>query len=97
MTNGSPPGDSEPQDDEGYHVYSVSADESHSQVVVRGVAIAIDRDPLGMKPLAHSVDPDAIDDAFGRRHEGTPDSLAFTFEGRDVVVTPNWVYVRHDE
>lgn len=93
MTDGSSSDDAEPQNDGEYHAYPVSEDEWHSDAVVRAVANATDRDPLGMEPLAHFIDPDAID-AFGRRPEAAPDSLAFTFEGHDTVVTPKWVYVR---
>ncbi|QLG61279.1 HalOD1 output domain-containing protein [Halorarum salinum] len=96
MTEGPPP-DCPESGDDGFHAYAVSEYESYPEAVVRGVGIAADSDPLGMEPLAHAVDPDAIEDAFDRRRGRTPNRLAFTFEGHRVVVTPEWVYVRPEE
>lgn len=91
------PDDRGPNDDEGYLVYSVSADESCSSAVIRGVATSTDRSPLTMRPLAHSIDPGAIDALFGRQSKGVPESLSFTFIGCEIAVTPGRVYVRHAE
>ena len=92
----SPPDDSDPRDRERYHAYSVSDDESHMEAVVRGVARVTGHDALEMEPLAHSIDP-AVVDAVGGLPRDASNSLAFAFEGREVVVTPTRVYVRRDE
>lgn len=96
MNNEPPPDDRGPKNDDGYLVYSVSDDESCSSAVIRGVAIATNCDPLTMEPLGRSVDPGAIDALFGHQSERVPDSLSFTFFGREIVVTPTRVYVRRD-
>jgi len=68
----------------------VGADERVSEAVVAAVTAASNVDPAEMKPLAESVDPDALDALFGDRYDGSPragGTARFVFFGYEVVVT----------
>ena len=97
MNDEPPSDDCGPNNGGKYSMCPVSASESCSTAVVRCVATATDRDPLTMEPLAHSVDPGAIDSLFGGQSERTPNMLSFTFLGREILVTPGRVYVQRGE
>ena len=51
--------------------YEIGADESVSTAVVRAVSAVEGRDPRSLRPLTDVLDPDALNDLFGSRSDGT--------------------------
>lgn len=61
-----------------------------SVAVVEAVATATGYDPYDVPPLYEVVDPDALDDLFASKHDGTPrrtGRVTFRLAGCDVTVT----------
>lgn len=61
-----------------------------SVAVVEAVATATDYDPYDVPPLYEVVDPDALDELFSPKHDGTPrrsGRIVFRLAGCDVTVT----------
>lgn len=52
--------------------YEISADEPVSVAVVRAVSAVRGRKPSRLPSLTDALDPDALDDVFGSRKDGTP-------------------------
>ena len=70
--------------------HSGRGDESLSAVVIRAVADAADLEPAELgTPLYDQIDPDALDNLFSDRHDGTPRGsghVTFTLLDYDVTV-----------
>lgn len=58
-----------------------------SDVLVRAIAVAENVEPTSLRPLAYSVDPDALDAVVSRDRSGT--TVRFPYEGYRVVVSAN--------
>lgn len=74
--------------------YDAESDRSVSLLVVQLVAIASDRDPVDLPPLARSVDTDALDAVVDSTLvEGDEKSVRVSFEygGYRIVIEPNGV------
>lgn len=52
--------------------YDIGAGESVSRAVVRAVSAVKGCEPSELGPLSHSVEPDALDELFTAREDGTP-------------------------
>jgi hypothetical protein len=70
--------------------HSRHGDESLSTAVIQAVADAADLEPAELgTPLYDQIDPDALDNLFSDRHDGTPRGgghVAFTLLDYDVTV-----------
>ncbi|WP_276299945.1 HalOD1 output domain-containing protein [Halorussus lipolyticus] len=67
-----------------------------SQAVVTAIAEALDTDVRELPPLYETVDSDALDTIFGRRHDGTPRTdgrVEFDHHDCRVVVDPDRVRI----
>lgn len=74
--------------------YQVSDEESVSMSVVRAVASASGRSPIGtdgvteaLEPLAGAIDPDSLDDVFESNGEAAADEVVVAFDYCDHRVT----------
>lgn len=77
----------------------VGEDDRFSRVAVEAMAEALDAGVHEISPLYESIDPDALDDLFGRRHDGgrrTGGRVAFDHGKCAVVVEPDRVSVFRD-
>ena len=75
--------------------YAIDPDERPTDAVIRAVSTFTDRDPLSLEPLAHRIDPDALDAVFGLDAPTVEHaSIEFTFGGCVVTVEPDVVLVR---
>lgn len=77
--------------------YEIDPDEPPSEAVVRAVAALTDTSPLDLDPLYHAIDPDHLDEIFGRATDGTVragSSFTFSFNGCEVTVTDEEIRVR---
>ena len=77
---------------EGTYQYKLDGTEPPSAGVYSTIAVLEDCPPLALSPLAETLDPDALDDLFGR---GRPTSVevTFTYCGYEVTVTSRSVRV----
>lgn len=67
-------------------------DDSLVAEVIRVVAVHSNQEPENLPPLNNTVDPDALDDIFEPRTDGTPRRggiIEFTYAGYDVRITGN--------
>lgn len=67
-----------------------------SQVIVAAMAEALDTEVHEIPPLYESVDPEALDDLFGRRHDGTlrdGGRIAFDHDECEIVAESDRVFV----
>lgn len=48
-----------------------------------------------MTPLYEHIDVESVNALFDRPSEATPDSIVFWFEGNEIEVTNDSVYIRH--
>lgn len=78
-------------------VYEIEPGERPSEAVYSVVAAVSDRPPLELDPLAHAIDPDALDRLFGQP-SSRPDDLRAEFEccGYRIVVTAETVRIYED-
>lgn len=58
-------------------------DDDVSTAVVKAVAFVTGRDPMDIEPLAHIINPDALDDLIGNTEDVT---VSFSIEGLEVTV-----------
>ncbi|QCJ46718.1 MULTISPECIES: HalOD1 output domain-containing protein [Haloprofundus] len=81
--------------EESYRTFPIAGDPV-SEVVIRAVARAVDRDPLELDQLYGTVDPDALDDLFTDRPSkpAVDGQFVFLFNGCEVVISPDAVAVR---
>lgn len=69
--------------------YEIGRNESVSTAVIRAVSAVDGREPRSLPPLAHVLDPDALDRLFDSRSNGEPrigGHLAFVYEHCRVTV-----------
>lgn len=77
--------------------YPLDADATASEAVVEAVARETGRDAMTVEPLYEAVDPDALNDVFGRRSAGLPRpsvEVRLSYAGCDVCVDGESVHVR---
>ena len=80
------------------YVHELGPDELPSEAVYSVVAAVSDRPPLELEPLAHVIDPDALDRLFGRSSSASSSRRAeFEYCGYRVVVTADAVRVHVDD
>ena len=76
--------------------HRVGDDAQPSHVVVAAMADARDCEMHELSPLYETIDPGALDDLFGHRHDGTPRTegrVEFVHGDCEVVVEPDHVLV----
>ncbi len=69
--------------------YEIGDRESVSLAVVRAVSVVTDRRPESLAPLAHTIDPDALDNIFTNGRDGMSTAgarLSFTYSDCCVTV-----------
>jgi hypothetical protein len=84
--------------DESYRLRLDETEQSISVAVVGAVAAVAETDPLELRPLRESIDPDALDDLFARTRGGlTRESgrVEFSFPDYRVVVDATGVIEIH--
>lgn len=77
--------------------YTLDEDERPSEAVVRAVASLTDTRVLDLDPLYDMIDIDHLNGLFGESGESellADSSVTFQFNGCEVTVTPDIVYVR---
>ena len=78
-------------------VYEIEPGERPSEAVYSVVAAVSDRPPLELDPLAHAIDPDALDRLFSRPSSASSDGRAeFECCGYRIVVTAETVRIYED-
>ncbi|WP_166035422.1 HalOD1 output domain-containing protein [Halorussus pelagicus] len=81
--------------------HELEGDQTPSEGIVAAVSSASNTDPAALKPLATTIDPDAIDALFSDHYDGTPRGVGlvkFGYAGYEVVVNGNGcVSVLEDE
>ena len=76
--------------------HSVGETDHPSQVVVTAMAEALGVEAHEISPLYETIDPDALDDLFGHRHDGTLRTggrIAFDHGECEVVIEPDRILV----
>lgn len=69
--------------------YEIEATESVSRAIVQAVSAVEGREPRALRPLAHVVDPDAVDALFDARADGGPRTggcLSFVYSNCRVAI-----------
>lgn len=70
-------------------------DASASERVISALSAATGNDPLNLKPLADSIDPDAIDRLFQDQQKGT--QLSFSHDGLQIQIDGSEEIVIHSD
>ena len=75
--------------------YELDEDEQPSEAVVRAVAALTNRSSLDLEPLYDVIDPSHLNELFVETDHGAVSTeLSFEFNGFDVTVTHDEIYVR---
>lgn len=75
--------------------YDLDEDEPPSEAVVRAVAALTNTSLLDLEPLYDVIDPGQLNEIFEETDDSTVSTeLSFTFNGFDVDVTDDEIYVR---
>lgn len=78
--------------------YDLDEDEPPSEAVVRAVAALTNTSSLDLEPLYDVIDPTQLNEIFEETDAGTVSTeLSFTFNGFDVDVTDDEIYVRETD